>query len=62
MGISLSNTAKSNVSLSLEGKDDSLTWAEADWTWDEVGGTWEVPGRALTKESKSNIDLALEAK
>ena len=61
--VSLSiSESKSKVDLSLESKDASLTWDEADFSWDDAEGTWGRPGRALAKESKSNISLSLEPK
>lgn len=62
MGLDLSKETKSNVSLSLENKDDDITWDEANWTWDEATGQWDAPGLVLTKESKTNISLNLENK
>lgn len=63
MGVSLTKESKSNISLSLESKDDDLTWDEATMTWDETDATWERPGSPLlTKESKSAVSLSLESK
>ncbi len=54
---------KSNISLSNESKDASMTWDEATMTWDEMdASTWDVPKLVLSKETKSNISLSNEAK
>ena len=62
MGISASLESKSSGSLSLEEKDNGLTWDEATMTWDEANGTWENPLRPSTLESKTKVDLTLESK
>jgi len=62
MGIDLSLESKSNLDLSLEAKDDTITWDEADFTWDDATGTWERPGRNLETETKSAVSLSLESK
>ena len=64
MAISLSNEAKTKVSLSLETKSNNLTLDEADWTLDEANpdSTLDVPKLVLSKETKSSINLSLESK
>jgi len=63
MSISLSNEAKSNITLSKESKDVGLTWDDADWTWDDANSSWSTPKYTLNKgETKSNLDLSLESK
>ena len=62
MGISAILESKSSGSLSLEEKDDSLTWDEATMTWDEANGSWDNPLRPSTRESKTKVNLILESK
>ena len=63
MAISLSLTAKSNISLANEAKNSGMTWDEATATWDEYDASvWDVPKLVLSKESKSKISLVNESK
>jgi len=62
MAISLSLDAKSNITLSNEGKSTSKTVDSALETVDEATYMVDLPTLILSKESKSNISLSNESK
>jgi len=63
MGIDLSLTTKSNVTLSKESKDVGLTWDDANWIWDDADSSWDAPKMKLSLgEIKSSLDLSLTSK
>ena len=63
MAISLSLSAKSNITLSKEAKSSSFIWDDADWSWNSVNSPWSNPALTLNKgETKSNITLSKKSK
>ena len=62
MGIDLSLTAKSKITLAKESKDVGLTWNDADWSWDSADSPWSTPKYTLNKANKSKLDLSLTSK
>lgn len=63
MSVSLTNEAKTKVSLTAEGKNADMTWDSSDpQTWDDMDSSWDAPKISVQNEVKSKVSLNNEAK